>query len=168
MSDGLIINMRAEALLARLAGTQERLRTDLRKVIERRTIMVQSAVKESKLTGQALHVRTGTLRRSINRKIDETASGITATVGTNVRYAALHEYGFTGATTVKAHVRRAAAQMAAKRSKRVGKAAGSINVREHVRQMNMPARSFLRSTLAEQADAIKSELRATILAAVRP
>ena len=63
MSDQLIVSMRAETLLARLAGTADRLDKGMRAAVERLSIIVQTGVKEDKLTGQVLHVRTGTLRR---------------------------------------------------------------------------------------------------------
>ena len=168
MSDQLIVSMRAETLLARLAGTADRLDKGMRAAVERLSIIVQTGVKEDKLTGQVLHVRTGTLRRSINRKVTQTSAGVFATVGTNVAYAGAHEYGFDGAVTVKSHTRRAALQMAAKRTQRVGKSEGTINVREFVRHMHMPERSFLRSELRDRSDEIRQSLRAAALEAIRP
>ncbi len=168
MSDGLLISMKAETLLARVAGTEQRLRDGMRSAVQRLSIMVQSGVKEGKLTGQVLHVRTGTLRRSINRVVTETPSGVFAQVGTNVRYAAIHEYGFEGDVQVKAHVRRSALQMSAKRTKRDRKSDGTILVRAHTMHMKMPARSFLRSTLKDFTGVITTTLRETALQAVRP
>jgi phage gpG-like protein len=189
--DSITVEMRAEALLARLLGTSDRLMSTLRIVVNRLSIEVQSAVKEDKLTGQALHVRTGTLRRSINRVVNEGPSGVLATVGTNVKYAAVHEYGFNGDVTVRAHTRkiRAASDLAYRKLKSGGTAEQSdasfasmsggtravtsprpsvSNVREHTRHMRMPERSFLRSTLREKGPAIREQLRAAVLEAVRP
>jgi phage gpG-like protein len=146
----LIVTMKAEALLSRLAGTHERLLGDLRVVVRRLAIKAQGVVKGEKLTGQVLHVRTGTLRRSINQQIEETGTGIFAKVGTNVKYAAIHEYGFDGAETVRAHTRL------------------GHPVRAHVREVHMPKRSFLVATLNEMSEEIRTTLRATILKAVRP
>lgn len=131
----ITVSLQAETLLARLAGTESRLRTGLRSAVERLSIGVQAAVKEDKLSGQVLHVRSGTLRRSINRVVTETPSGVFATVGTNVVYAAIHEYG--GATGRN----------------------GSVQ---------MPVRSFLRSTLAERETTIRETLRSAGMQAVRP
>jgi len=149
MSDGLSVSIRGEAVLARLQGMEDRLRTELRRAVTRLSITVQAAVKGDKLTGQVLHVRTGTLRRSINRKIEETQTSITATVGTNVRYAAIHEYGFDGIVGVRAHMRL------------------QRPVRAHTRHMRLPARSFLRSTLAERTTEITETLREAAMRAVR-
>ena len=43
-----------------------------------------------------LGVVTGTLRRSINKKVSVTPGKISATVGTNVKYAPRHEFGQEG------------------------------------------------------------------------
>lgn len=168
MSDQLLVSMRAETLLARLAGTSDRLQAGMRRTVERLSIIVQGGVKEGKLTGQVLKARTGTLRRSINRVVTEDSSGVYATVGTNVVYAAAHEYGFDGVVNVRAHTRRSQAQLALKGKKRVGKSAGTVNVREFTRHMVMPERSFLRSELRERTPEIRESLRSTALEAIRP
>lgn len=167
MSDGLILSMRAETLLARLAGMEDKLRDGTRAAVTRLSIIVQTGVKEGRLTGQVLHVRTGTLRRSINRRVETTDSGTTAVVGTNVRYAAVHEYGFDGDVTVKAHTRRSALQMSAKRTQRAKKSEGETHVRSFTRHMRMPERSFLRSEVRSRADEIRQTIREAALQAVR-
>lgn len=167
MSDQIIVSMRAEALLARLAGTSDRLQSGMRRTVQRLSISVQQEVK-GLLSGPVLSNRTGTLRRSINRVVTDNASGVFATVGTNVRYAAAHEYGFDGDVTVKAHTRRSALQMAVKRKDRVGKSEGTIQVRQFTRHMHMPERSFLRSVLRERAPEIQQSLRAAAMEAIRP
>jgi len=145
----LTVDIRADALLARIAGVQERLQANLRSAVTRLSIVVQSSVKEDKLSGQALSVRTGTLRRSINRVVNEDASGVFASVGTNVVYAAIHEYGYQGPQSVREHTRRGA------------------TVRAFVRNVNLPARSFLRSTLQEREGEIQMTLRQAVLRAVQ-
>jgi phage gpG-like protein len=70
-------------------------------------------------------------------------------VGTNVRYAAIHEFGFRGSVSVRGHARKGRS--------------GSIEVGAYSRQVNLPARSFLRSSLDEMAVTIRSELRASAL-----
>lgn len=165
----LTVSLQAEAFLARLKGSTDRLQANLRRVVNRLSIEVQARVKD-KLTGQVLHVRTGTLRRSINRVVTEQGLNITATIGTNVRYAAIHEYGFDGSVEVPAHTRKVRAQgeMALRKvkgrgfgvwEKKEGAVTGVANVREHSRKMHMPERSFLRSTLREYSPMIREQLR---------
>jgi phage gpG-like protein len=167
VSDGLILSMRAETLLARMAGKADQLQAANVSSVTRLSIVVQTGVKEGRLTGQVLHVRSGTLRRSINRRVETTESGVTAVVGTNVRYAAVHEYGFEGDVTVKAHTRRTALQLSAKRSQRPKKSEGETQVRSFTRRMRMPERSYLRSEVRSRADEIRQTIREAALQAVR-
>src|SRR6266576_5706363 len=66
--------------------------------MQRITIDLQNYIRDSKLSGQVLKNRTGTLRRSINQRVEESGSTITGIVGANLgaaRYAAAQEYGAT-------------------------------------------------------------------------
>ncbi len=153
MSDSLSIDFRGEAVMARLHGTQERLATNIRRAVMRLAIEVQAAVKAEKLSGQVLHVRTGTLRRSINYRIEEAQASTMATVGTNVEYAAIHEYGFNGTVSVSEHARRSA----------LGNA---YTVGAHTRRVSLAPRSFLGSTLRDKADKIQTTLRQAAIEAV--
>lgn len=177
----LTIDIQAEQLMARLHGTQDRLTESLRSAVLRLAITVQNSVKVDKLTGQVLHVRSGELRRSINQQLTQDAKGITASVGTNVVYARVHEYGYTGTVDVRAHARklREASTVVLQKpangrafgiyQKRRGELTGGVaNVRAHALKMNLPARSFLRSALKDHETTITDTLRATALKAVTP
>jgi len=137
------------------------------RIVTRLSIEVQGAVKSEKLTGQVLHNRTGTLRRSINRVVEDDGRNVIAQVGTNVAYAGAHEFGFDGRVNVREHVRRSTAQMATGRRSRVRKSEGEIHVRAHVRQMHLPERSYLRSTVRERAVQIRTAIKAGALEALR-
>lgn len=164
----ITVNMRAEALLSRVLGSHDRLMSNLRIVVQRLAIKAQGIVKQDKLTGQVLHVRTGTLRRSINQKLLETGTGVYGQIGTNVKYAAIHEFGFDGIENVRAHLRRSSAQLAVKRTQRAKKSEGEVTVRAHDRHVVMPKRSFLMSTLQDMTPEIGTSLRTTVLQAVKP
>lgn len=74
------------------AAVRERVRL----AVQRSTIEVQRHVKRDKLSGAPpglLNVRTGTLRRSVNQRVEETTEGFKGSVGTNVHYGAYHELG---------------------------------------------------------------------------
>lgn len=58
-------------------------------------IKLTRLVKADKLTGQVLHVRTGTLRRSITPNVSQQGNLIVGTVTTNIRYGLLWEFGGT-------------------------------------------------------------------------
>ena len=58
-------------------------------------IMVQRRVKE-KLSGPVLKVQTGSLRSSIHAEVKAGRNSILGVVGTNIKYAGIHEYGGMG------------------------------------------------------------------------
>lgn len=161
----LTVDIRAEEFLARLRGANDRLSQNMVRVVTRLSVEVQSAVKE-KLTGGVLHVRTGTLRRSINRTVVQDGTNVTATIGTNVVYAGVHEYGFNGVVAVPAFVRNAptSAGIAARKA---GTSGGSVEVRAHSRHMVMPARSYLRSTLADLKGRIQTDIKKAAMEALK-
>lgn len=117
----------------------------LKSEIKKIAIDLTAKVKGEKLSGQVLNVRSGRLRRSINYRIEESDTGIDAKVGTNVEYGRVHEFGFKGAVNVKEHMR-----------------AGKQKVRAHKRRMNLPERSFLRSSLREMQPDIESRIARAI------
>jgi phage gpG-like protein len=145
----ITVDIRAEEFLARLKGAGERLHAVMVRVVTRLSIEIQAAVVSDKLSGQVLHTRTGTLRRSINRVVFDEPGRILAQVGTNVVYARVHEYGFQGIQNVREHARK-----------------GHI-VRAHVRNVNMPERSFLRSTLREFEQKIRTDIRRAAMEALK-
>ncbi len=122
-------------------------------------------IQTEKLQGQVLNHRTGSLSDSIKSETESTGGVITTTVsagGAACKYAAIHEFGFDGTETVRAHLRRSSTQMSVSARKRVSKFKGEIMVRSFTRHMHMPERSYLRSTLAEK----KEDFRAGIVATV--
>lgn len=171
----------SEALLIRFGGFAKAAHDSLRVVMEDLAIEMQTKVKQ-KLSGDVLHNRTGTLRRSINYRMMDDGSNISAAVGTNIVYAAIHEYGFSGSETVRAHIRRSRVQMAQATHRykkadgsyglktsmtgKFGKKTGVIQVRSFTRNMVMPERSYLRSTLKEMAPTIRKRLADAVIKAV--
>lgn len=125
----------------------------LLKKVTQLTFMLEAKVKQ-KLSGEVLNVQTGNLRRSINSTIEDTGETITGYVSSSgdVKYAAIHEFGFDGIENVKQHIRK------------ITKAFGvDINPKEVIvkafsRHMKMPERSFLRSSLNEMQEQIVNEI----------
>jgi len=109
-----------------------------------------------KLSGDVLRVRTGRLRRSIHPEWDFKQGYSGATVGTNVEYAGIHEYGFSGSVLVKSFQR--------EMTKAFGKPISptQVTVRAHTRNINMPERSFLRTTLREMNSEITDSLQLAV------
>lgn len=122
------------------------------RAIERLTVILTQRVK-LKLTDDVLRVRTGRLRRSITFVINGKGTNqVEGVVGTNVEYARIHELGFNGAVNVKAHLRT------------IKQAWGkpiepkSVQVGGFSRQVNLPARSFLRTALNDMRADVNTEL----------
>jgi hypothetical protein len=153
----VIITIHAEALQAKLQGAPAAMRRALLQKVTQLSIEVQRAVKSDKLTGQVLHVRTGTLRRSINRVVQERPDGVFASVGTNVGYGIGWENGFTRKTGA-------------------GARGGPKNLKGIARERYFMAhppgsrheqRPFLRPTLQEFQPRIVSELRAAAMSVLK-
>jgi phage gpG-like protein len=96
-----------------------------------------------------LHVRSGDLQRRIKSGVAETNNTVVGWLANNMAYAAVHEYGFKGSVTVKAHIRQ--------RGKTV------FTVRSHTRQMNIPMRKFLKPGITENMDRIRDIIRESIV-----
>ena len=124
-------------------------------------------IKEEKLSGQVLNSggpgRTGRLRRSISPDVTETSTGVTGKVSTNVEYASAHEYGFKGTVTVKEHLR-----MQVKAFGRPMRNPHKVIVRQHSANMNLPARSFMRTALDEMRPRILEEFKNAVAEVMRP
>ena len=152
-----IVTVNADSLIAKMDGNPAALRRALLPVINKLSIEVQTSVKQDKLTGQVLHVRTGTLRRSINREVKEQNDGVFATIGTNVKYGIMWENGFDkkigagargGPRTLKGIAR-------------------ERYIMKHPPGTKFQIREYLKPTLKEFAPRIKEELRTVVLGALR-
>jgi phage gpG-like protein len=139
-----------EAALDRLRALPDAANAGLARAIAKLGIDLQNHVQQDKLSGQVLKVRSGMLKSSINVQIDQSATGATATVFTNVDYAAAQEYGFSGTVNVRASLRQI--------KEAFGRpiAAKTISVRAHSRRMDLPERSFLRSALDDMTPDISA------------
>ncbi|TXH41836.1 MAG: HK97 gp10 family phage protein [Desulfurellales bacterium] len=143
-----------DQLIARLEGMPGQLRKWLLEAVTDATIRLQRGVVADKLTGQVLSVRTGTLRRSINMRVEQTPTSITGIVGTNVHYGAIHEFG----GTVQQH-QRLVTMVFGKPLK--------FPVWATVKEYNLPERSFLRSTLHDQLPSIRQSIQNAVAKGAR-
>lgn len=122
--------------------------------------LLNAYVKQNMLSGQRLRVRSDELRSSFNvRQAPEVGDGVGAIVGTNVRYAPVHEFGFSGDVRVGAHPReiRVKPKKAPRRAPRAPRAGTKsrprtetriVQVRAHSRHVNLRARRYLRDTVS--------------------
>lgn len=144
-----------------LAGdiVRERLRKEMNFLGEK----LLRGVKQTRLTGQSLNVRTGRLRRSINFKFSETYDSMNGSVGTNVVYGRFWEIGFKGVQNIRAHIRRMERRSTYKiKTTKSGKHAqasqGIAFVRGHTRNVDQKARPFLVPELEEMRAEIRRRL----------
>ncbi|STZ77348.1 hypothetical protein [Bergeriella denitrificans] len=130
--------------------------------IGRSVLMLQRYVVANKLSGQVLGKRTGNLRRSINQVVERNGTKTVGMVKTNVRYGVAHEYGFSGAVSVKAHLRQI--KQAFGRPLRESR---SVQIKAHSRHVKLPERSFLRSALRDLQPQIEADLQMAVERALR-
>lgn len=140
-----------------LFNVSERVKDALRNTIGRNALRLRRKVMQEKLTGQALKVRTGTLRRSIDSTVLNTSDSSVGVVGTNVIYGRVHEYGFAG-TSIKGDLQK---------RKKAWKGALKNPALAHVAPVQgsstlLPARSFLRSALAEMGEDFIKDVDETV------
>jgi phage gpG-like protein len=159
-------------LQTQLNMTRRTLVSGIAKEIKRIAVELSARIKGQKLSGQVLKVQTGRLRRSINWKYVETETGVEARVGTNVEYARFHEFGFNGTVNVKEHIRNKKlvvkvrgqatydknGKMRLGRLRKMELIGDAYTVKAHTRKVNMPARPFLRSSMADMRSDIESRI----------
>jgi phage gpG-like protein len=147
-----------EALAARLEEMPGKLAAALGEEAARLGDELRAAV-ERNLSGGVLQQRSGRLAGSIDVAVQRDGAAVSATVGSDVPYAAIHEYGgMIPAREVLPQSARALAfpwQGRARFFKRV-----------ELPPVQMPERSFLRSALAAMAPEIRAALAAVVSRAV--
>lgn len=116
-----------------------------------------------KLHGPVLNQRSGRLAASIQQRVEQSGAAVFGYVFSSgdVKYAAFWEYGFTGSENVRAHTRMV--------SQVFGRAVPTFeqHVSAHSRQVNQPARSYMRSSLADMASTIQTRLTSTVVETMR-
>ena len=143
----------ADAILAAIEPALRRAMADL-----------QSYIQNYKLSGQVLksHKNAAGLKGSLNvsfeRNGDITMAGY---VGTSLIYAKIHEYGFAGREFVPNFYRMQTMAWGKPISPR------EVYVKNHYRNMIMPERSYMRTSLDERREAIVTRIQAAVDETVR-
>ena len=122
------------------------------RMVARLGLELQSNVQQNKLSGQLLLVRSGKLRDSIAARTKESGTTVTASVYSDLDYAAAQEYGFFGTVGVRAGLRQI--------KEAFGRpiAPKTIAVGAYERRMDLPQRSFLRSALDDMSPEIEEQI----------
>lgn len=166
----------AQALLAKLQSLPQRaLRGIARGMDQANQITIGviqkdflSYPKQGPTTSEGLRVITNRLRGSI-RASKAVISGdtVTAAIGTNVKYAAVHEYGFNGTVMVGGSIRKRSAikQFLTKSGRTTQRKVrvGDVFVAPHQRKMNLPARSPIRRGIIRSMEQTRAIVSAAIV-----
>lgn len=147
----------SEALVKRFKQRAAQIRPRLLKMMLLQMAQVAEYVRTTKLSGQVLKNRTGTLRRSILPKAKYEGGELVGKVGTNVSYAKPHEFG--GTFRVPAHSRM--------QTQAFGRPIAPVRVNVSAHTVRFPERAFLRPSLKEKRDEVMAALRGEITAALK-
>jgi phage gpG-like protein len=148
-----------EQVIAKLQRAGSAAHQAVYKLVQELGLRLLAKVK-LKLSDDVLHVRTGRLRRSINLQMTDEGDAVVASVGTNVIYARIHEFG----GTTRPHV------IEAKKGKALRfESNGMVYYRRRVNHpgSKMPERSFLRSSLEDMRTYIHQRLEQGVAQALR-
>jgi phage gpG-like protein len=142
----------ADSCSAALAAMPERIRDALLTKANGLAAALQARVQQ-KVAGEVLQSRTGALAANIVATVDDAPQNIAVrlAVAGDVKYAAIHEFG----GTIPPH------EIVPDKAKALAYVIGGKQVfstRVQMPAVTMPARSYMRSSLAEMADAIRDEL----------
>ena len=125
------------------------------------TLGVMAKTVRTKLLGQVLHRRTGTLIRSITaspRIVKQSDSVMFGTFGTHLDYGKYHEQGFQGdvvrkAAQVRAHTRKEHTRADGTEVRQAAVKAHSR--REHTATLNITGKKYMEGTLDEERNNIR-------------
>jgi hypothetical protein len=145
-----------ERVLARLRDLPVVINSGLLNAVTKLGIDLQRSVQQDELSGQMLAARSGSLKSSIELRVDQSATAVRASVFTENAYARAHEFGFAETVDVRASLRRITQVFGRPISVKM------INVRAHSRRIDLPERSFLRSALEDMAPAIRDQVDASL------
>jgi phage gpG-like protein len=140
------------ASVGRLRRMRDTANREVARTVAKLGINLQDNIQQNKLSGEVLHIRTGALKQSIALRIEQSDATVSATVYSNLAYAAAQEYGFSGTVDVRASLRRI------KEAFGHPIAAETVAVGAHGRRADLPARSFLRSALNDLTPTVNARV----------
>jgi phage gpG-like protein len=126
--------------------------------------------QKNKMSGPrpgTLGVISNQLRSHLRRNDATVSDGVVdASIGDNMAYAAVHEFGFDGEVTVKSFVRKQRSRDLVKGKKQKLVSSGVAYVKSFTRHMRMPERSYIRSSISERLGDYNTALSAAVLEAL--
>ncbi len=177
------IDTNAEAIMARLRAAPPRMVAAIASALDLQNQLSVGIIDRERLSQRGpttLGVVTNRLRGSIRAsKAVANGTAITSAIGSNVVYAAVHEYGIDAMVTVREHTRKnphagkpgSAAVVTLDRKGHIIRRAArppapaTVTIRAHQMHMKLPARAYIRGVLEQRAPqyslAISDAIRAT-------
>lgn len=141
----------------------------VRRGMSRAGQLVAGQIIRTRLTGKGpfaisahqLGVRSGRLRKSVRSTPAEVSGNeVAVKIGSAVRYAAAHEFGFTGPVKVKAHQRTVKKAFGVKLKSPV-----TGPVKAHQRKVTIPERAPIRTGIQENLPIFSNEITREVKAA---
>ena len=156
------LSSNAVEVLRQVQGFPSRLGQGIARALDRQNQQTIGHSQAAYLTGprpSRLGVRTNRLRASLTASQAVVEGGtVSSTIGTNVQYAGVHEFGFDGQVTVRSHSRNIfrthrtgggsvfdsrTGKVRKQKARAISLLSGQATVRSHSRRMIMPRRPFL-------------------------
>lgn len=150
-----------KGLEARLGQYQKTVLAKISKEMDAVNLLTVGHIQRARLTGKGpfpaelgkLGVVTGRLRGSANATAAKISGNqVASSIGTNVRYAAIHEFGFTGVVKVKPHRRKVAGRDVFRGTdageEQVASGVGFVGA--HARNLRIPARAPFRRGIEDK------------------
>ena len=181
MPDNWTIEITSDTATRALEEYPSRALQAIRRTLDEQNELTVSSVIEKRLsfnrdqpsTLEGLRVQSGKLRQSFRRGASDSLStgakiegdSVVSTIGSNLRYAGVHEYGFSGVVSVPGHSRRLQSRLSfkfggkAKRRKVQGR---DVFVRPHPMRVNLPARRYIGRTLDERLPAYTAAIESAL------
>lgn len=139
-----------------LNNIQKKIIASVYNAVRKDTTLLTNKIKNDKLSNNVLNVRTGKLRNSIQDRVFNSGNMVKGEVFSDSKYANVHEYGFNGSQTVKAHMRTL--------TKVYGRSVQpqEILISSFTRNMKLKQSSFMRSALNELQQTIYSDIEVAV------
>lgn len=149
----------------------EVLRAALARGLNRGAMRLVGKISQDRLTGkgpfpvpqQRLGVRSGRLRQSVRASEAKiTGEQVSVSIGSAVKYAAVHEFGWSGTQPVAAHQRMITKAFGVKLAQPV-----AVAVKAHQRKVNIPERRPFRTGIESNVPALENELARQVTQAMQ-
>lgn len=175
------LSERSREAIERLAEYPQRLTAAIRSALDKENQLTVGHIVSAKLSRRGpktLGVRSNRLRGSVRatRARANGAGQVVASIGTNVVYAGVHEFGFRGRVGVRAHTKNMTFKRSALASsyyhmvggtkiKKSSKQTVQVAVRAHSRQVNFPKRAPIATGILERQERYRNAIEKAIVEA---